>query len=227
MFAAGAGEGLRLEVEWRNGTQTVVEGARANREYQIRQDEDARAPEREAQDESERPLFEDVSQRLGHQHSERDFGDFARQPLMSERLSRLGPGLGWVDVEGDGDPDLVVTTGTGGRLAVLRNDGGSFESVEVQEGLAELDQTGIVALPDGRGGQALLVGQASYEAQARERPFARAQGVRRASLVPTVLEIQPAAGSEPRGVVGSHLSSTGLFKAFVDAARRNDPSEIE
>ena len=36
------------------------------------------------------------------------FDDFAVQPLLPNRLSRLGAGMAWGDVNGDGQEDLFV-----------------------------------------------------------------------------------------------------------------------
>ena len=41
------------------------------------------------------------------------YEDFGRQPLLSRRLSQLGPGVAWVDVDGDGWEDLVIGAGRG------------------------------------------------------------------------------------------------------------------
>jgi len=51
-------------------------------------------------------------------HRERPFDDFARQPLLPAKLSQLGPGLAWGDVDGDGDDELFLggAAGQPGRL---------------------------------------------------------------------------------------------------------------
>src|SRR2546426_12390505 len=48
------------------------------------------------------PWFRDVSAQLGHRHVETPFNDYARQPLLPQALSRLGPRVTWDDVDGDG-----------------------------------------------------------------------------------------------------------------------------
>jgi hypothetical protein len=44
----------------------------------------------------------------GVSHSERPYDDFARQPLLPNKLSQLGPGMAWGDVDGDGLEDLYL-----------------------------------------------------------------------------------------------------------------------
>jgi hypothetical protein len=49
----------------------------------------------------EPPLFQipDVLREV--RHAEKEYDDFKREPLLPNRLSRLGPGLAWRDVDGD------------------------------------------------------------------------------------------------------------------------------
>jgi len=165
-FAAGSlTNTLAIEVVWRSGRRSVVEGARANRIYEI--DEGAASPSRDTQHESRiTSLFTDVSSLLNHTHADEPFDDFAVQPTLSRRLSQLGPGVSWFDVDGDGWEDLIVGSGRGGRMAVFRNDGrGGFSRLDeapFNEAVAR-DQTTILGWrkPDGRA--VLLAGSANYE----------------------------------------------------------------
>jgi hypothetical protein len=94
VFAAGsASNRLRIEVTWRSGKHSVIESAAANQLYEITE---AVALAKEVKPKVEpKPLFEDVSARLRHVHREEPYDDFARQPLLSKRLSQLGPGVCW------------------------------------------------------------------------------------------------------------------------------------
>jgi enediyne biosynthesis protein E4 len=51
-------------------------------------------------------------------HRERPYDDFARQPLLPNKLSQLGPGLAMADVDGDGAADLFLggAAGFAGQL---------------------------------------------------------------------------------------------------------------
>jgi len=107
------------------------------------------------------PVFEDVSSQLDHVHHDEPFDDFARQPLLPRRLSQLGPGVCWWDLDGDGREDLLIGTGKGGRMACYRNKGnGSFEKfTPTWDVPAPRDQTAIV----GWDSRAVLAGAANYE----------------------------------------------------------------
>src|SRR5207248_10460219 len=109
------------------------------------------------------PIFEDVSPLLGHVHVEDSFDDWARQPMLPRRLSRLGPGVRWYDFDGDGWEDLIVSTGRGGALAVYANDQGrKFRKLDGPPP-APADQGAVLGWPDSRGNQYLLVAVSNYE----------------------------------------------------------------
>jgi hypothetical protein len=162
VFAAGSlTNRLRLEVTWRSGKRSVVTDAKPNCLYEIAE-AGASATPAPPPAEPVPPMFEDVSERLGHHHQEEPFDDFARQPLLPKRLSQLGPGICWWDVDGDGWEDLIIGSGKGGQLAWYQNDGqGGFKrsSQAPWTGSVSRDQTGIVGWAPGR----VLVGSANYE----------------------------------------------------------------
>jgi hypothetical protein len=61
-------------------------------------------------------------------HREREYDDFARQPLLPSKQSKRGPGLAYGDVNGDGRNDIYLAgaAGQGGQLFVATPSG--FES---------------------------------------------------------------------------------------------------
>ena len=94
------------------------------------------------------------------------FDDFERQPLLSRRLSRLGPGVAWFDLDQDGWDDLIVGSGTGGRLAVFLNDGqGRFEPVHKPPftEIAARDHAAVMAWKPTPDRVQILVGSSNYE----------------------------------------------------------------
>src|SRR5207302_565922 len=163
---------MRIEVRWRSGRRSVVNGVKANRLYEL--EEAGAEPANSTPSSKEtpnsqlptsnsetKPVFEDVSGLIGHVHHEEPYNDFERQPLLPRKLSQLGPGVGWVDVDEDGWEDLVIGSGRGGRLGVYVNDrrggfkpwaGAPFEKVVTR------DQTAVLGTESG-----LWVGSANYE----------------------------------------------------------------
>ncbi|HEX7862943.1 MAG TPA: VCBS repeat-containing protein [Verrucomicrobiae bacterium] len=165
VFAGGTNaRGMTLEVKWRNGLVTTVREVSANRLYEI--SEEASAEQRPKQENKQEPAwFEDVSDRIQHVHHEGWYDDFARQPLLPHRLSQLGPGVTWADLDGDRREELIVGTGAGGRLGVFRNTDGAFSpwtNAPFQQPLAR-DTTSLLAIPGPDEKINIFAGLASYE----------------------------------------------------------------
>ena len=161
VFAAGSlTNRMTLEVRWRSGKRSTIEGVQPNCLYEV--DENGAEPSAPAPPAGpEQPFFEDVSRLLQHQHHQEPFDDFARQPLLPKKLSQFGPGVAWEDVDQDGWDDLAIGGGKGGRLAIYRNDQhGGFTALSNPplSRIVARDQTGIVGLSG-----ALLVGSNNYQ----------------------------------------------------------------
>ncbi|HKC80749.1 MAG TPA: FG-GAP-like repeat-containing protein [Gemmatimonadaceae bacterium] len=174
-FATAGADTLTISVLWRYGQVTTLSGVRANREYEIREPERitrATASKSARRIDSAPPLFLDVSNRLRHTHVETPFDDYSRQPLLANKLSQLGPGLTWYDVDGNGSDDLLIGSGKGGRLALFENKGGRLTRHEMGGSPTASDQTTILVSPDGHGGNELVVGQSSYEAATPDEALA-------------------------------------------------------
>ncbi|MBU6400413.1 MAG: VCBS repeat-containing protein [Verrucomicrobia bacterium] len=160
VFAAGTlTNQMRLEVTWRDGNRSVVKGVQANRIYEV--DETGATAVTNSPPAPAPPIFEDVSQLLAHTHHDEPFDDFARQGLLPRKLSQLGPGVAWYDVNGDGWDDLIVGSGRGGKLSVYLNNGqGGFTPAAdpMFDRTVTRDQTAIVGWRS-----ILFAGSANYE----------------------------------------------------------------
>lgn len=123
VFATPEGEGpWSLEVRWRGGRVSRLQEVKPGALLVI---EEATALEEEPMVlKKVEPLFEDASAALDHRHVENDFDDFAVQALLPNRMSRSGPGVSWIDFDGDGDDDVLVGAAAGGRLGIFENQGG-------------------------------------------------------------------------------------------------------
>jgi hypothetical protein len=165
-FATGDADSVTVRVRWRYGEVATLPGLRSNREYEIREPNSTPVVSRPPDSSRTQPLFTDVSAGLDHSHFEAPFDDFARQPLLPNKLSQLGPGIAWYDLNGDGYDDLIIGAGRGGRLAVFENSRGQLHRTFLGK-VAPADETGIVALPGRNGASRILVGQSSYETPSR------------------------------------------------------------
>lgn len=163
-FAASAGAAMTLTVDWPDGRRTRLDGIVANREYVIDASTAAAAAEAEVPGDPEVPHFADVSERLGHRHVETPFDERVRQPLLPHSLGWPGPGVSWVDVDADGDADLLIGSGRGGSPVLMRNAGGEFAAPRALTGALDYDATAILPHEPGGAGAALLIGASAYEA---------------------------------------------------------------
>ena len=219
MFGTGTiTNGLKLEVIWRlrdRYRRTVIDEVRPNQHYTVWQSPDdetysfPKAPQPEPIFESaDRKLFGsggDGSMATRSLHADAPFDDFAYQPLLPNRLSQLGPGVSWIDLNADGWDDLVVGSGRGGRLKIQMSDGrGGFQHRAGAEAL--LDQTTVLGWPTEAGAMRLLVGQANYEEP--DRKFERPD---------SAIVVDPLKTDSDAGTMPGHLAATGpLALADVD-----------
>jgi hypothetical protein len=167
VFATGtATAGMTLEVRWRNGALSVVTPVQANRIYLIEEASSAASNTNPAPP-SPNPIFEEVSALIDHQHHQTEFNDYTRQPLLPFKLSQLGPGVAWFDVDGDGHDDLVIGTGSGGVPAIYRADGhGKFTPCKADSAMTiSNDTAGLVGWTDATNHRLLLAGLTGYEAK--------------------------------------------------------------
>jgi hypothetical protein len=165
-FAMGMADSATLIVDWRDGKRTTVAGVRPNRLYEITTATAVpRAPADTARAAERTALFEDVTPQLGgHAHTDPAFDDWARQLLLPNSLSQLGPGVAWFDFDRDGDEDLLIGTGRSGRLGVFRNNRGKLAAHRAQGPEARADFTSVLGLAERRDTR-ILAGVSSWEGQ--------------------------------------------------------------
>ncbi|SMO81774.1 FG-GAP-like repeat-containing protein [Fodinibius sediminis] len=167
----------QLIVSWPGGGRTRIDSISANRIYEIDEAGNVESTvdvKETGEPENQSPLFKEVSGRIDHSHRENAFDDFQLQPLLPLGLGRLGPGISWVDLDRDGDDDLVIGTGKGGTTAIYENGGdGSFQpwDLPLLDREAPGDQTGIIGWTQ-NGHTNLMIGNANYEQGNLQAPSA-------------------------------------------------------
>ncbi|MFN2566555.1 MAG: VCBS repeat-containing protein [Gemmatimonadaceae bacterium] len=217
-FATGRDTLVSIEVRWASGRVSNVAAARANRLYEIA--ESSAIPRPASASDSSRGLFEEATALLGgHAHVDSLFDDFRRQPLLPNRFSQLGPGVSWIDTDGDGREDLVVAAGRGGRLTVLRNTGRGFVAT-LSAGVAPWDLTTTVAAPSSARGVTLVAGQSSYESASAMEALAipSVVGARlRGAAPPELSPLLPADTASVGPLALGDVNGDGRLDLFVGA----------
>lgn len=170
-FAAGKAQQLIVRVRWPAGAISELKGIPPNTLVEV--SEPAPPEVRDPQPPSAaRPanaprFFEELTRTLGgHGHTELDWDDYARQPLLPFKLSQWGPGLNWTDLDNDGDADLLVGASKGGKLAAFRNQGrGAFIpwKSNALSAPAARDVLGLITWPRHSKPPAVLVAYSNYE----------------------------------------------------------------
>ena len=175
-FAAGQTNALlTIEVFWRSGQYSAVSNALPNHLYEIgepfgfsnsiayNKSTSFQPPLQRTQS-----LFADVSDRLGHIHKDARVDDFANQPLLPNKLSQLGPGITWFDIDGDSRDDLIIAGGIGGALACYRNlPNNQFQQIDniVVKPPQPCDQTTVIGWIPADQQRQILVGMANHDAR--------------------------------------------------------------
>ncbi|MEX2177610.1 MAG: FG-GAP-like repeat-containing protein [Gemmatimonadaceae bacterium] len=200
-FGMGTSDSATLVVDWRDGRRTVIGNVQPNRLYEITTavpgTDTAPGPvQLAAAPDPAAVLFQDVTAMLGgHTHVDPEYDDWARQLLLPNSLSRLGPGVAWFDYDRNGYEDLIVGTGRSGRLGVFRNIGGRPAAAAVRAPVADADFTSVLGLA-GVAGSRLLIGVSSWEG---------------ATNVPSALSLDAGAGGiqSPEPLLPAQDAATG------------------
>lgn len=183
VFAASSkSDSHSLTITWPDGAESRLDSLSANRIYEIDKNElstfdstTASGQQRLAEmSDTSSTWFEDISDQLNHQHHEDEFNDFRIQPLLPKTLSQMGPGMAWLDLNGNGRDELIIGSGKGGSPGVFEVlDRGDVRPMQTD--LTSLptpgDQTGIVGWRES-GKTHLVIGNANYEAGTIRTPSA-------------------------------------------------------
>jgi enediyne biosynthesis protein E4 len=215
VFAAGESlTKMALEVRWRSGRVSLVDGVAANRIYEIEEPAAVEPGVPQGPEIKQQQLFEDASFLLGHQHQEAEFNDFARQSLLPRRLSNLGPGVAWFDLDGDGWDDLIVGSGRGGQLSVFLSDQkGGFKALNEPPFNSPVtrDQTAVLGMRRAGGEAFILAGSANYEDGLATGAAARQFGM----SSKRVEESLPGQASSTGAVALADINGDGELELFI------------
>ena len=165
----GLGVATRVDeivVRWPSGIVQRFADLAADQHLTIREDGVPPPPLMPSAVEASGTMFAPLAG-LRFEHSEREFDDFAVQPLLPHRLSRLGPGLAKGDVDGDGRDDIWCggAAGQHGVLLLARGLDGFREAHGPWRDDGDCEDTGALLFDaDGDGDLDLYVVSGGVEA---------------------------------------------------------------
>ena len=124
-FGLGNNENIdRLTVYWPSGHQQMFSSLATDRLYTIREPSGPAPLSLAPSSPTPTTIFIESPALKNSVHREQFYDDFKRQPLLPNKLSQLGPGLAWSDVDGDGDQDVYISGAAGAQGTLRINEGG-------------------------------------------------------------------------------------------------------
>ena len=155
----------RIEVKWPSGHHQSFDAANnqplaVNQRYRIFEAATAISPPSAPRPQIPQTQFREVGKEAGivFRHVEANFDDrqydgyddFEEQRLLPRRLSALGPGVSWADMDEDGDDDLYVAGAHAQPGIIYENQGsGHFEAILNQRVPAAIEELATVWFANG------------------------------------------------------------------------------
>ncbi len=118
----------RATIDWPSGHRQVLTDLPANQIYTVVESPSEATQENQELLASANPWFRESDKLPKILHVEQPYDDFAREPLLPNRMSQLGPGIACADVDLDGDIDFFLGGAAGQPGGLWLNDGhGKFQ----------------------------------------------------------------------------------------------------
>ena len=123
-FGLGASEKAdEIKIHWPSGKVQSIKDIPSGHLYNVLEKNNSR----ESTKESESMFARSTNSLSNTKHKEKFFNDFGREQLLPNKLSQLGSGVAWGDIDGDGDDDVYLGAASGSSGKIFVNDGiGNF-----------------------------------------------------------------------------------------------------
>ena len=114
----------KITIHWPSGAVQILRDIPAGYLYTVSEKE----TEAGAKKQKDVMFKKDTGLLASIRHREKFFDDFKREKLLPNKLSQLGSGIAWGDIDGDGDDDLFVGGSSGFSGQIYINNGSDFVS---------------------------------------------------------------------------------------------------
>ena len=114
----------KVIIHWASGAVQVLRDIPSGYLYKVTEKETENIPSIQ----KEKMFKKDTGPLADIKHREKFFDDFNREKLLPNKLSQLGSGVTWGDVDGDGDDDIYIGGASGFPGKIYVNDKSNFFS---------------------------------------------------------------------------------------------------
>jgi hypothetical protein len=222
VFAASTNEPYSLTIHWPDGRVSKIDSVFQNRLYEVDISSAQNVPETSYQELRNEPLFQDISAKLNHHHVNNRYDDFRFSPLLPFKLSELGPGTAWIDLDNDGREELLISASKGETLdAYTVMDEGEIRPLSIESvtnSIALGDQTAITGWRQ-MDETFLIVGHANYEEGNPRAPSATVYRLKNQKIIDT--QSIPGVRSTTGVIASGDLNGDGYVDLFIGG--RHDP----
>ena len=129
-FGLGANDKAdEIKIHWPSGIVQSLKDIPSGHLYTVLEKSNSKK-----ENQKKEPMFKRSKNSLSEtKHQERFFDDFSREQLLPNKLSQLGSGVAWGDIDGDGDDDVYLGAASGFSGKIFKNNGlGNFKKTVQQ-----------------------------------------------------------------------------------------------
>jgi len=158
----------KIIIHWPSGKIQNIEDLPSGFTYIVTEKNNLKRPTK-----NNKPMYKkDVNSLANIYHHEKYFDDFKRENLLPNKMSELGSGVSWGDIDSDGDDDVYIGGASGfeGRIFINKGNGefsNRFQRIFLNDAKYE-DMGSIFIDPDRDGDLDLFVVSGGVECEPRD-----------------------------------------------------------
>jgi hypothetical protein len=163
------------------------------------------------------PLFEEDSEAMGHVHRDNIVPEGYLQLPENGNFSEAGPGVAWLDLNGDGREDVVVGAGAGSSTGILISNGTRLFAAQdrMVGATTPRDQTGLLGIAVTQDWNELWVALSPLDRLNRSGGDAFARIILRKGGAPRFTRTLSRPGMVPGALAAADVDGDGILDVFV------------